>query len=131
MRPSGHAEQTSPRRPQVVIAVRGFVVVGSPRLDVARRVEESLEVFVAGSACAQMRRDAGKLTLGSRAGEHELDVDVQNRERLLAPDVARIGRQEAFELRPVAHDDPPVSGSICPLATSDRRNLRRASNSDL
>src|SRR5919205_4631903 len=102
----------------------------SPVREACRR-QQALEVVVARSAGAQVRGDARQLLLGFGAGEQELDVDVKGGDRLLAADVARIGLQEAPESLPAVHVGITVSGPRYPSASSERRSLRRASNSDL
>src|SRR4051812_25881162 len=113
-------------RPGVLLDAHWRDRVGQP--SVASRRQKTLEVLVARPARAQGRRDAGQLKLGLLAGGHELDVDVQHGQRPLAADVARVGLQELLELGPAGHMRSARSKSMYPLAASDRRSLRRASN---
>ena len=72
-----------------------------------------------------------------RLAEDEFDVEVQQFDRLGASDVVGVGAQETIDFRPTAHGRLAPKSSVesvesvesrYPLAASDARNLRRASN---
>src|SRR6185437_15489923 len=91
------------------------------------RREEPGEVLVARPASKQVGGDAGITSGRVLAGRDEVDVDVQDGHRLLAPHVARIGAQEPLQLVQFAHCRSKPGSSRYPLATNPRRILRRAS----
>ena len=97
-------------------------------------------VLGARAAAEQVRGDTGIPTGRLGPGcvvEDELHVDVQDVQRLIAADVARVGLPGPVQLVPARHDRlaprPSRPSSVgragqIPLAASAARNLRRASN---
>jgi NAD(P)-dependent dehydrogenase (short-subunit alcohol dehydrogenase family) len=100
--------------------------------------EQASIIVAARTAGEQVRGHAGVVAgrrLGS-AGEHKLDIDIEDAQSLVAAHVARIGAQKLVQLPPARHDrltgsrsaGPSAGTARYPLATSAARSLRRASN---
>src|SRR5258708_11781101 len=89
---------------------------GAPRHGSGDGCEQAGEVFAAGAAGAQVRRDARVAPFGCTGAlfDDGVDVDVQHFHRLLASHVPRIGPQELVKRLPSAHDIPGSSSSRYP-----------------
>src|ERR1700758_4288953 len=86
-------------------------------LTTSDRQEEPREIVTARPAGLQVSSDSGVPFGRVLAGANEGDVHVQNRCRLVAADIARVGPQEPLQSVQLVHRRSPP-GSRYPLATS-------------